>query len=385
MKQESALIISSRHVGVGEPCFIIAEISGNHHQKYEEAEALVRAAKEAGADAVKLQTYTPHTITLNADNKYFRVQGKDQPDDWKGARLWDLYQEAHTPWEWQPRLKRLADELGLLFFSSVFDETSIDFLEREVGVEFYKIASYEAIHIPLLKRVAATGKAVIISIGFASEEEATLAVTTLRDGGAFGIGVLHCVTAYADAPDLDAMNLKTIADIAERFGVVSGFSDNNAGILVPTIAAVQAGAHIIEKHMILSRDAGGPDARFSLEPKEFAEMVQRIRLGEQKGVEAALRGIGTSADVMAVQGHVQYGPASPQEAENTIFRPSIWVKRDIQKGEILTTENIRVARPSYGLAPKYFDVVLGKRAARDIAFATPLSFELVEDAQPASL
>jgi pseudaminic acid synthase len=357
------MTIQNRKIGKGEPCFVIAELSGNHHGKYEEAEQLVRAAAEAGADAVKLQTYTADTITLNSRNKPFIVGGKGQPDLWKQKSLYELYEVAYTPWEWQPKLKELAESLGLLFFSSPFDDTAVDFLEN-MGVAFYKIASYEAIHIPLLKKVAETGKPVIMSIGFASQEEATLAVETLKKHGSGEIAVLHCVTSYTDQPRLSQVNLETIEDIAERFDVVAGFSDNNGGITIPILAATMGAASIVEKHLILDRSKEGPDARFSIEPAELKEMVETIRKYEKAGPGALL-------------GDVAYGPVSEQEAENIVFRPSIWAKKEIKKGEELTLENIRVARPSGGLAPQHFEDVLGKKAAQDIAFATPITWDHV--------
>ena len=369
--------IGDRRIGSGEPSFIIAEVSGNHRQKYEEAEQLVRAAKEAGADAVKLQTYTADTITLNSDKEYFRVSGKDQPDTWKGETLYNLYKIAYTPWEWQPRLKKVADDIGIPLFSSPFDDTAVDFLENEVGVDFYKIASYEAVHIPLLRKVASMRKPVIISIGFADREEVSLAIETLQANGAPEVVVLHCVTAYSDTPKLSDMNLATIDDIRTRFGVEAGFSDNNAGIVAPIIAAVVHKAVAVEKHLTLSRNLGGPDARFSLEPDELRDMVVRIRRGEKEGINAALEGISTAADVTVAEGVVNYGPASPQEAENRIFRPSVWVKEAVKGGETFTTGNIRVARPGHGLAPRFFDEVLGKVAARYIEAATPLSQDLI--------
>jgi len=371
--------IGKRIIGPDEPTFIIAEISGNHHQKYEEAEQLVRAAKDASADAVKLQTYTPATITLDEGSDYFRVKGKDQPEGWKGERLWDLYEKAHTPWEWQPRLKKFADKMGILLFSTPFDDTAVDFLEHEVGVDLYKIASYEAVHIPLLRKVGKTGKPVILSIGFASDEEADLAVRTLRESGANDVAVLHCVTAYSDVTDLTAMNLATIADIRERFNVVSGFSDNNAGIVAPIVAAVEHHASVVEKHLTLSRADGGPDARFSLEPQEFSEMVRRIRVGEREGINAAIAGLGTMEDVRAAAGEIHYGPASEKERENMVFRPSIWATEHIAKGKRFTAKNIRVCRPAYGLAPKYYDMVLVARAAMDIECATPLSTAMIKN------
>lgn len=376
MEQLSPITIQNRRIGPGHPCFIVAELSGNHHQRYEEAAELVKAAKEAGADAVKLQTYTPDTLTLNSDKKWFLVKGKEQPESWQKKNLYQLYQEGYTPWEWQPKLKELAESLGLILFSTPFDATAVDFLEK-IDVPCYKVASYEAIHIPLLKKIAQTGKPVIMSIGFASQDEAELAIHTLRENGSTDIVVLHCVTAYSDTPRFEYTNLRTIMDIRERFRVISGFSDNNAGIKIPVIAAVVAGAKVIEKHFILDRSKGGVDARFSIEPKELAQMIKIIRKAEREGREV-LREFVSEEEIQKALGQVHYGPASSQEQENTFFRPSIWVKKDVKKGDIFTTENIRVARPSAGLPPKFFEAVLGKRAAHNIEAATPLSWDLIE-------
>lgn len=378
MTKES-LSIGQKQIGGGSPCFVIAEISGNHHQKYEEAEALVHAAKQAGADAVKLQTYSADTLTLNSDKGYFIVQGKDQPGSWKGKTLYQLYQAASTPWEWQPKLKKVADEIGILLFSSPFDSTAVDFLNEKVGVECYKIASYEAVHIPLLDKVASMHKTVILSIGFANEEEIALAIKTLKTGGTPHIVVLHCVTAYSDRPSLSHMNLATIDDIERRFGVMAGFSDNNGGIIAPIIAAVAHKAVAVEKHLTLSRSLGGPDAQFSLEPHELQGMIQRIRRGEKEGIQSALQGIATMADVAAAQGVPTYGPASPQEQENKLFRPSIWACKAMKKGERFTSENIRIARPADGLPPKLLQEIYGKAAKQDIDAATPLTQELIQD------
>jgi len=376
MSQRSSIRVGGREIGRSHPCFIVAEISGNHHGNYEEAEQLVRAAAEAGADAVKLQTYTADTITLNSRKKWFIVGGKDQPEVWKTKSLHELYQTAYTPWEWQPKLKELAESLGIMLFSSPFDDTAVDFLES-MEVHLYKIASYEAIHIPLLKKVAQTGKPVIMSIGFASLEEASLAVETLRGNGASDIAVLHCVTAYSDEPRLEHANLRMITDIRERFSVVSGFSDNNAGIEIPAMAAIVGGASVLEKHLILNRSDGGPDARFSIEPNEFKKMVAVIRKAEKEGPET-LNSMVSQEDIKKAMGSVQYDSASEQEKENTVFRPSVWVKKHMVKGEVFTEENIRVARPSAGLAPRFFEEVLGKKAAQDIEEATPLSSDLIE-------
>jgi len=365
--------IGKRIVGEGHPEFIVAELSGNHHQNYEEAEELVRTAAKLGADAIKLQTYTPDTLTLKSDNKWFVVRGEDQPDAWKNKILYDLYGTAYTPWDWQPKLNKLAKELGLILFSTPFDDTAVDFLESEVNPPVYKIASYEAIHIPLIKKVAETGKPVIISIGFASLEEITLAVDTLKKHGSGEIAVLHCVTTYSDTPVLANMSLSTIADIKKRFDVVGGFSDNTGGIKTPIIASTVAGGSILEKHFILDRDSGGPDARFSIQPEEFEKMVSHIRNAEKGNQEEVLAKVATKDDIQEAMGEPRYGPVNKQESENTIFRPSIWPKKNIKKGEIFTTDNIRVARPEGSLAPKHFEEILGKKAERDIEFATPFS------------
>ncbi len=359
--------IGEHAIGFNHPCFIVAEISGNHHQSYDEATRLVEAAKEAGADAVKLQTYTPDTITLNSYREWFRVGGKDNPEEWKGKTLYELYKEAYTPWEWQPRLKKLADRIGITLFSSPFDETAVDFLEK-MEVPCYKIASYEATDFVLLRKVAQTGKPVIMSVGYASVGEIEFALETLRENGATDIALLHCVTAYADKPIPEHMNLRTIADIGERFGVVSGFSDNNGGIEVP-LMAVSAGARIIEKHLILSRADGGPDARFSLTPAELKEMVSKIRAIESGKVKVSIS--------EHVQGVVRYGPVNALEEYNKRWRRSLFSGRDIKKGELFTKDNVRDVRPAFGLETKHYDAVIGKRATCDIPFATPLSLEMI--------
>lgn len=358
MHTSTAITFGDARIGTGHPCFIVAEISGNHHQNYSEAEALVRAAAEAGADAVKLQTYTPDTLTIDCDNEAFLVQGKDNPDSWKGRTLYQLYQEAYTPWEWQPRLQQVARECGILFFSSAFDETSVDFLEK-MNVPGYKVASYELTHIPLLERIAQTKKPVIASIGFSTKEEIAEAVQTLRTHGCEHLALLHCVTSYSDDPQTEDMHLATIRDLAEQFHVVSGFSDNNAGIEVP-IAAAASGAKIIEKHLILNRASGGPDAKFSLEPSELKELIRRIRALE------------------LMRGTVAYGPLNAAEQYNKRFRRSIFVTAAIKKGEPFTEKNIQVIRPALGLPSKYWHTILGKVATTDLDRGTPLKKEHVE-------
>ncbi len=360
--------VGNRIIGPGHPCFVVAELSGNHGGDFDEAVALVRAAKEAGADAVKLQTYTEDTITLDSDKKWFIVGGANNPRAWKGQTLYELYKKGKTPWEWQPKLKRLADELGIVLFSTPFDETSVDFLER-MRVPCYKIAAYEATDFVLLRKVARTRKPVIISFGYSSEEEIRLALDTLRRYGAGAIAALHCVTGYAKRPRAAGMRLANMADMEKRFGVAAGFSDNNAGIDVP-LMAVAAGAHIIEKHLIRERSSGGPDARFSLEPEELRTLISRIRAlerGEEK--------ITVSRSAL---GAPHYGPATALERYNMRWRRSLFSGRDIKKGERFTKENVRDVRPAFGLPTKHYDEVLGKKATRDIPFATPLSWGMVE-------
>lgn len=359
------ITIGGKPIGLEHSCFIVAELSGNHHQKYEEAEALVRAAHEAGADAVKLQTYTPDTMTLDSDKEWFRVGGDDNPESWKGQTLYELYKKTYTPWEWQPKLKALADELGIILFSTPFDPTSVDFLEA-MDVPCYKIASYEVTDIPLLKKVAQTGKPVILSIGYASEEETREALDTLRKNGAQDIAVLHCVTSYAEEPDITMMNLRTITDIPERFKMVSGFSDNNGGIEFPIMAA-RAGAAIIEKHLILNRASGGPDARFSITPIELKKMIQEIRTPTPVDPHRFEKALGT----------IHYGPVNEQEEYNKRFRRSLFVAKDIKKGELFTMNNVRDVRPAFGLSPKYYDEIIGKQATQNIKAGTPLSWDLV--------
>lgn len=351
--------ISNRKIGQGSPCFIVAEVSGNHHQKFKEASDIIKAAAYAGVDAVKLQTYTPDTLTLNSDKPWFTVDSANTPSEWDKKRLYDLYKKAYTPWEWQPKLKKLAESLGLIFFSTPFDETAVDFLEK-MNVPCYKVASYEANHVPLLKKIAKTKKPVIMSVGFSYIKDIDLALKTLRGNGCTQIAILHCVTSYSSQPTIDDVNLQTIVDIRQRFGTASGFSDNNGGIEAPIIAA-NIGASIIEKHVTLKRKDGGPDAKFSLEPDELKEMVDKIRKAER------------------IIGKVKYGPANQAEKYNgRKFSQSIFAVKNIKKDEKFTKNNVRCIRPGDGLAPKYYDFVIGKFAIRDIEQATPLLWKLIK-------
>lgn len=358
MKKRPTIKIGNRIIGQGYPCFIVAEVSANHLQRFDKAIQIIKECAKAGADAIKLQTYTPNTMTINSEKKWFVVGGRRNPASWQGKTLYQLYQKAYTPWEWQPKLKKITEDLGLILFSTPFDETAVDFLEK-MAVPCYKIASYEATDIPLLKKVASTKKPVIISVGFASLSEVTEAIRTLRKYGSKEIAVLHCITSYSDTPTPQSANLKTITDIRDRFPVVSGFSDNNTGIDIPVTAAIM-GASIIEKHVILNRSDKSPDARFSLEPDELKMMVQEIRFAEK------------------AIGKVHYGPANKEEEYNKRFRRSIFVIKDIKRGETFTHENIRVIRPAFGLPPKYFDKVIGKVAARNIERGSPISWNLIQ-------
>ncbi len=341
-----------RHtIGPGRPAYVVAEISANHRQDYEEAVKLVRAAKEAGADAVKLQTLTPDTITLKSDAPYFRVGGGTL---WDGRTLYDLYDETYMPWEWQPRLKDLADSLGLDLFSSPFDPTAVDFLE-DMDVPAYKVASFEIVDLPLIQRMAKTRKPLIISTGMATLSEIRDAVRTARSAGARQIALLKCNSGYPAPPE--EMNLATIPDMRKRFRVPVGLSDHTLGISAP-IAAVSLGACIIEKHFTLSRSVPGPDVAFSLDPAEFRIMVEGVRTAEK------------------ALGSPRYAP-TPAEAKSRPFRRSLFVVKDMAKGEPFTRENVRSIRPANGLPPRDLSKVLGRRARRPIPRGTPLRWSLV--------
>lgn len=344
--------IGNKEIGPGKPVFIVAEMSGNHNQSFERAKEIVKTACESGADAVKIQTYTPDTLTIDCNKEWFQV--KVNPD-WEGRTLYQLYKEAYTPWQWQPELKRTTDSYGIPLFSSAFDETAVDFLEK-MGVPAYKVASFEIVDIELLKKIASTKKPVILSRGMASLEEIDLAVSTLRENGAPNIAVLHCVSSYPAKPE--EMNLATIPDLAKRFGVVTGLSDHSSGISA-AIASVALGSSIIEKHFTLSRADGGVDAAFSIEPKELKELIRSVREAEK------------------AIGKIQYG-AGVRESENIVFRRSLFVVKDVEAGEELTRENVRCIRPGNGLPPKFLPEIFGKKAEKDIKRGTPLSWELIQ-------
>ena len=345
------LEIKNKKIGKNYPVFIVAELSANHLQKFDNAVKLIKAAKEAGADAVKLQTYTPDTITIDCDNEYFQIK---QGTLWDGKTFYQLYKEAYTPWEWQPKLKEIAEREGLIFFSSVFDKSAVDFLEK-IDVPAYKIASFEITDIPLIEYVASKGKPVIISTGIATLSDIEEAVNACKRMGNNQIALLKCTSAYP-AP-LEEINLRTIPNLAETFKTVVGLSDHTLGISVP-IASVALGACIIEKHLTLDRKLGGPDAAFSLEPTEFKTMVKSIR-----EVEKALGGVSYEL--------------TEKMKKSREFSRSLFVVKDIKAGEVFTEKNIRSIRPGYGLHPKYLKDILNKRANQDIKKGTPVSWRFI--------
>ena len=345
------LNISDKKIEKNFPVFIIAEISANHLQKYDNAVELIKAAKEAGADAVKLQTYTPDTITIDCNNEYFQIK---QGTLWDGQSLYELYEKAYTPWEWQPKLKEIAESEGLVCFSSVFDKTSVDFLGK-INVPAYKIASFEITDIPLIEYVASKGKPIIMSTGIATLSDIEEAVNACKRMGNEQIALLKCVSAYPTP--LEDVNLRTIPNLADTFKTVVGLSDHTLGISV-AIASIALGACIIEKHLTLDRKLGGPDAAFSLEPDEFKTMVKSVR-----EVEKAL-------------GEVSY-ELTEKIKKSREFSRSLFVVKNIKAGEVFTEENIRSIRPGYGLPPKYLKDILGRKAKKDIFKGVPFCWDLV--------
>lgn len=342
--------IGNRKIGGDAPAYIIAEMSGNHAGSIENAKAIIHAAKEAGADCIKIQTYTPDTITIDCDNKYFQIDN----GTWEGENLYQLYGKAYTPWEWQKELKEEAARIGIDFFSTPFDMTAVDFLE-ELGIEFYKIASFELVDIPLIQYVASKGKPIIMSTGMASLAEIEDAVKAIREQGNDQIVLLRCASAYPAITD--EMNLRTMQNMAETFGVPVGLSDHSMGS-VGAVTAVALGAKVIEKHFCLDRAIENPDASFSMNPEEFKQMVSDIRQAEK------------------AIGKIKYGP-SKQEKSNYSVRKSIFCTEDIKAGDIITEKNIKVIRPGQGLQPKFYHEILGQKAIVEIKRGTPLKLEMI--------
>ena len=348
--------IGQHPLGPGKPTYVVAELSANHGQRFEHAARLVELAKSAGADAVKVQTYTADTLTIRSDREWFRISGGTL---WDGRSLYDLYGEAFMPWEWQPKLKAIADNLQIDFFSTPFDASAVDFLDR-MNLPAFKIASFEIVDLPLIRRIARTGKPMILSTGMASREEITEAVNTFRQAGGEQLALLKCTSAYPARPD--EMNLRTMGHMAKTFNVPVGLSDHTLGTAVP-VAAVALGASIVEKHFTSSRMLKGPDTSFSLEPDEFKEMVIAIRTAEK------------------ALGSVHYG-VSPDEEKNLRFRRSLFVVADVKAGEFFTVANIGSIRPWDGLHPRYLEEILGRAAAKDIERGTPLTWDLISDEPP---
>jgi len=340
--------------GVPQHTLVIAELSANHRGSIDTALQIVRAAAGAGADAVKLQTYRPDTITIDVDTEPFRISSGTV---WDGRTLYSLYEEAYTPWEWHATIRDEALALGMTWFSSPFDATAVDMLES-LDAPAYKIASFEVVDIGLIRRVAATGKPMIISTGMATLAEVEEAIATARGAGATEIALLKCTSAYPAPPS--EVNLRTVPHMAAAFGVPVGLSDHTLGIAVP-VAAVALGAVIVEKHLTLRRADGGPDSGFSLEPVEFAEMVAQIRVTEQ------------------ALGSISYAPTA-HEAGGRSLRRSLFVVEDVRAGEPFTEANVRSIRPGHGLHTRYLPEVLGRRASRDVTRGTPLSWDLVASA-----
>jgi len=344
--------ISDKIIGENQPVFIIAELSANHARNFKVALQTIKAAKDAGADAIKLQTYKPDSITLNVDNELFRLKKGSLH---YGKTLYQVYQEAYTPWEWQPKLKEVAEDLGLICFSSPFDTAAVDYLEA-MRVPAYKVASLEITDIPLIEYIASKGKPILISTGIATIAEIKEAIKVCKQKGNDQLALLKCTSAYPTP--FNEVNLKAIPYLADTFHTVIGLSDHTLGISVP-IAAVALGARIIEKHFILDRNLGGVDSKFSLEPKEFKDMVEAIRQ-----VELAL-------------GEREY-TLSNIAKKSRDYRRSLFVVKDIQKGGKLTSDNVRSIRPGDGLPPKYFNEILGKKANNFIPKGTPLDWDLIK-------
>lgn len=344
--------INSRKIGIDFPTYVIAEMSANHNGSLQNALQLIDAAHQSGADAIKLQTYTADTITLNANSEEFQIHG----GLWDGKTLYQLYQEAHMPWAWHKPLFEHAAKLGITIFSSPFDKTAVDLLE-DLNAPAYKIASFEAIDLPLIKYVASTGKPMIISTGMADALEIEQAIDTARSGGCHQLAILHCVSGYP-APAAD-YNLLTLADMRTRYGLVTGLSDHTLDNTT-AIASVALGASIIEKHFTLNREGGGPDDSFSLEPEDLANLCASV-----KTVRDAL-------------GAVDYA-RKPSEIGNAKFRRSLYFVKAMQPGDIVTPDSVRSVRPGYGLAPKHLDEILGRKVQKAVPINSPVNWDCLSD------
>lgn len=347
-----AFNIGKYEISENSKTMVVAELSANHNQDYGRAIEIIHAAHEAGADAVKLQTYTADTITIDCDNEYFQL---NRGTMWDGVTLHQLYKEAYTPWEWQPKLMEEANKLGMECFSSPFDLTSVDFLE-EMNVPAYKIASYEINDIPLIRKIARLGKPIIFATGIAYEEDIERALLTCKEEGNENIILLKCVSAYPTP--FSEVNLKVMPELSKKYDCLTGLSDHTLGSTV-AVGAAALGARMIEKHLTLKRSDGGADGAFSMEPEELAEMIKNIRI-----IEEAL-------------GSPEYKLTPKQETERQGSR-SLFVVEDIKKGEIITTENVRSIRPGVGLHTMYYEEILGKRVNTDLLRGTPMDLRYIE-------
>jgi len=348
---EKNINIVGRKIGSGQPVFIIAEVSSNHGQNFNHAKTLIKRAKESGADAVKFQIYTPDSITVNVNNKFFQIKHPK----WGGQTLYHLYKKAYTPWSWFKRLKKFADNLGITFFASAFDKTSVDFLE-ELKVPLHKVSSFELVDLPLIEYMAKTGKPLIISTGMATIFEIKEAVAAARRAGAKDIILLKCVSNYP--AKAEEMNLKALDSMRKIFNCQVGLSDHTLDIGV-SVAAVSLGAVVIEKHITISRKIKTPDNFFSLEPDEFGSLVYNARLAQAALGKSTLK-------------------LTTIQRRNRILRRSLFVVKNIKKGELFTGENIKSVRPSHGLHPRHLKTLLGKTSARKIIKGTPLKFTLIK-------
>jgi pseudaminic acid synthase len=349
----SEILIGGRAIGAGHPPFLIAEMSGNHNQSLERALEIVEAAARSGAHALKIQTYTADTMTLDISEGEFFIS--DPGSLWKGKSLYQLYQEAYTPWEWHKPIFERAQALGMIAFSTPFDETAVDFLE-ELQVPLYKIASFENGDLPLIRRVASTGKPMIISTGMASVAELDESVRAAREAGCRELILLKCTSTYPASPE--NTNLLTIPHMRELFGCEVGLSDHTMGIGA-AVAATALGATVIEKHFTLRRADGGVDSTFSMEPEEF----RQLRVETERAWQA--------------MGRVRYGPTE-KEKPSLVFRRSLYIAQDLEADAILSPANLRIIRPGHGLAPKYYEMILGKRIRRKVAKGTPVTWDLFE-------
>lgn len=345
-------VVTKNHIiDLSSPCYVIAEMSANHGGSIERAKKIIREAKNAGANCIKLQTYTADTLTIDCDNDYFNIK----EGTWEGSTLHSLYEKAYTPWEWHSELKTLAEEIGLDFLSTPFDKSAVDFLEN-LNVDMYKIASFEIVDIPLVRYIAQTQKPIIMSTGMSSLADIENAVSVIREEGNENIILLKCSSAYPAIPD--DMNLKSMPQLGSTFNTMYGLSDHTLGN-VSSIAAAALGARVIEKHFCLSREIATPDSSFSMEPDEFNDMVNMIRETE--------RALGNN-----------YFGVTRSEIKSKVFRKSIFVVEDIEPGEKITEKNIRVIRPGYGLMPMYYDEVIGKLASKKLVRGTPLNWQMVK-------